>query len=201
MEKEDFGCINAIYNTPDLKKTYVGTYGNGLFIIDNQTNEITHCMANNSGLQTNNIYSIVPDKNGNLFLGTENGLSFYNQKEQTFTNWTREQGLQGANFNPTAGIHTRNGQLIFGSNEGVIILPDSLELPSSFSSHMVFSNLNIMYHPVHPMEKNSPLTKNSGRDQFHPIEIRPEHVLHGCVFHQFRQSVEHSVQLETGRVL
>ena len=116
-------------------------------------------MANNSGLQTNNIYSIVPDKNGNLFLGTENGLSFYNQKEQTFTNWTREQGLQGANFNPTAGIHTRNGQLIFGSNEGVIILPDSLELPSSFSSHMVFSNLNIMYHPVHPMEKNSPLTK------------------------------------------
>ena len=24
---------------------------------------------------------------------------------------------------------------------------------------MVFSNLNIMYHPVHPMEKNSPLTK------------------------------------------
>ena len=116
-------------------------------------------MANNSGLQTNNIYSIVPDKNGNLFLGTENGLSFYDQKEQTFTNWTREQGLQGANFNPTAGIHTRNGQLIFGSNEGVIILPDSLELPSSFSSHMVFSNLNIMYHPVHPMEKNSPLTK------------------------------------------
>ena len=159
MEKEDFGCINAIYNTPDLKKTYVGTYGNGLFIIDNQTNEITHCMANNSGLQTNNIYSIVPDKNGNLFLGTENGLSFYNQKEQTFTNWTREQGLQGVNFNPTAGIHTRNGQLIFGSNEGVTILPDSLELPSSFSSHMVFSNLNIMYHPVHPMEKNSPLTK------------------------------------------
>ena len=51
-------------------------------------------MANNSGLQTNNIYSIVPDKNGNLFLGTENGLSFYNLKEQTFTNWTREQGYK-----------------------------------------------------------------------------------------------------------
>ena len=89
-------------------------------------------MANNSGLQTNNIYSIVPDKNGNLFLGTENGLSFYNQKEQTFTNWTREQGLQGANFNPTAGIHTRNGQLIFGSNEGVIILPTVWNCPQAF---------------------------------------------------------------------
>ena len=68
-------------------------------------------------LQTNNIYSIVPYKNGNLFLGTENGLSFYNQKEQTFTNWTREQGLQGANFNPTAGIHTRIGQLPFGQQQ------------------------------------------------------------------------------------
>lgn len=159
-EKEDFGCINAIYNTIDQQKTYVGTYGNGLFIIDNQKHEITHCLANNSGLLTNNIYSIVPDRNENLFLGTENGLSFYNRKEHTFTNWTREQGLQAANFNSTAGIRTRSGQLIFGSNEGVIILSDSLELPSNFSSHMVFSNLNIMYHPVHPMEKNSPLTKN-----------------------------------------
>lgn len=158
-EKEEIGCVNAIYNTSDGKKTYVATYGNGLFIIDNETKEITHCVANNSGLQTNNIYSIVPDKNENLFLGTENGLSFYSRKEHTFTNWTREQGLQAANFNSTAGIHTRDGHLIFGSNEGIIILSDSLELPSNFSSHMVFSNLNIMYHPVHPMEKNSPLTK------------------------------------------
>lgn len=168
--KEDFGCINAIYNSPDLQKTYVGTYGNGLFVIDNQTGNVKRCLANNCGLQTNNIYSIVPDRNGNLFLGTENGLSFYNLKEQTFTNWTREQGLQGSNFNPTAGIHTRDGQLVFGSNEGIIILPDSLELPSSFSSHMVFSNLNIMYHPVHPMEKNSPLTKILDETNFIQLE-------------------------------
>lgn len=158
-EKEEIGCVNAIYNTTDLQKTYVGTYGNGLFIIDNQTQQIMHCGANNSGLQTNNIYSIVPDRNENLFLGTENGLSFYNQKDHTFTNWTREQGLQAANFNSTAGLHTRDGHLIFGSNEGVIILSDSLEFPSNFSSHMVFSNLQIMYHPVHPMGPNSPLTK------------------------------------------
>lgn len=158
-EKEEFGCINAIYNTKDQQKTYVGTYGNGLFIIDNKNHEITHCQANNSGLLTNNIYSIIPDRNENLFLGTENGLSFYNRKDHTFTNWTREQGLQAANFNSTAGLHTRDGHLIFGSNEGVIILSDSLELPSNFSSHMVFSNLHIMYHPVHPLEKNSPLTK------------------------------------------
>lgn len=130
-----------------------GGYMSGIFRIDKKAGTTTfHQQGKSQARET-------PDKNGNLFLGTENGLSFYNQKEQTFTNWTREQGLQGANFNPTAGIHTRNGQLIFGSNEGVIILPDSLELPSSFSSHMVFSNLNIMYHPVHPMEKNSPLTK------------------------------------------
>lgn len=157
--KEEIGCVNAIYNTSDLQKTYIATYGNGLFIIDNRTEELTHCRANNSGLQTNNIYSIVPDRDENLFLGTENGLSFYNRKDHTFTNWTREQGLQAANFNSTAGLHTRDGHLIFGSNEGVIILSDSLELPSSFSSHMVFSNLQIMYHPVHPMDPHSPLTK------------------------------------------
>lgn len=168
--KEEIGCVNAIYNTPNLERTYVATYGNGLFIIDNQTKEITHCVADNSGLQTNNIYSIVPDKKGNLFLGTENGLSFYNQEDHTFTNWTHEQGLQASNFNSTAGLHTRDGRLIFGSNEGVIILPDSLELPSSFSSHMVFSNLNIMYHPVHPMEPHSPLKKILDETNFIQLE-------------------------------
>lgn len=65
-------------------------------------------------------------------LGTENGLSFYNQKEQTFTNWTREQGLQGANFNPTAGIHTRNGQLILEVTKVSSFCPTAWNCPQAF---------------------------------------------------------------------
>lgn len=49
--------------------------------------------------------------------------------------------------------------MIFGSNEGVIVLPDSIQLPKTFTSQMIFSDLSIMYRTVHPGEKGSPLTQ------------------------------------------
>ena len=101
----------------------------------------------------------MPDRNGNLYLGTENGLSFFDIKADTFTNWTKEQGLLAASFNPNAAIRTRDGHMIFGSNEGAIVLPDSSQLPRTFTSQKIFSDLSIMYRTEHPGEKGSPLTQ------------------------------------------
>lgn len=155
----DIQCINMIYNDPSGNYTYFGTYGDGLFIFEKKTGKVTRYYDENCGLISNNIYSIVPDRNGNLYLGTENGLSFFDIKANKFINWSKEQGLLAASFNPNAAIHSRDGYMIFGSNEGVIVLPDSIQLPETFSSHMIFSDLSIMYRTVHPGEKNSPLTQ------------------------------------------
>lgn len=155
----DIQCINMIYNDPSGNYTYFGTYGDGLFIFEKKTRKVTRYYDENCGLISNNIYSIVPDRNGDLYLGTENGLSFFDIKANKFINWTKEQGLLAASFNPNAAIHSRDGYMIFGSNEGVIVLPDSIQLPETFSSHMIFSDLSIMYRTVHPGEKNSPLTQ------------------------------------------
>lgn len=155
----DIQCINMIYNDPSGNYTYFGTYGDGLFIFEKKTGKVTRYYDENCGLISNNIYSIVPDRNGNLYLGTENGLSFFDIKANKFINWTKEQGLLAASFNPNAAIHSRDGYMIFGSNEGVIVLPDSIQLPETFSSHMILSDLSIMYRTVHPGEKNSPLTQ------------------------------------------
>lgn len=155
----DIQCINMIYNDPSGNYTYFGTYGDGLFIFEKKTGKVTRYYDENCGLISNNIYSIVPDRNGNLYLGTENGLSFFDIKANKFINWTKGQGLLAASFNPNAAIHSRDGYMIFGSNEGVIVLPDSIQLPETFSSHMIFSDLSIMYRTVHPGEKNSPLTQ------------------------------------------
>lgn len=155
----DIQCINMIYNDPSGNYTYFGTYGDGLFIFEKKTGKVTRYYDENCGLISNNIYSIVPDRNGNLYLGTENGLSFFDIKANKFINWTKEQGLLAASFNPNAAIHSRDGYMIFGSNEEVIVLSDSIQLPETFSSHMIFSDLSIMYRTVHPGEKNSPLTQ------------------------------------------
>lgn len=154
------GCINAIYQTDDKNITYIGTYGNGLFSINNKTNEKKHYNIENSGLITNNIYSLSPNRFGDILIGTENGLSLFEPDQEIFTNWTKEQGLTAFNFNQNASVRTSSGYLFFGSNDGVIVLSDSIKLPRSFTSHMIFDNLNIMYKTVHPNEPGSPLTKN-----------------------------------------
>ena len=154
----DFGCINTIYIHPESGDTYLGTYGNGLFRIDCRSGNITHYRAENSGLQTDNIYSILADRTGNLILGSEYGLSMFNPSDTTFTYWSKTQGLLPSDFNPNAAVRTSHHNLIFGSNEGAVILPDSICFPDSFTTRMVFSNLNIMYRSVSPGEKGSPLT-------------------------------------------
>lgn len=153
------GCINAILQTENSERTYIGTYGNGLYIIDNITGNVKHYTTANCSLITNNIYSIVENKYGDIILGTENGISLLNVKEDMFTNWTGEQGLSAYNFNQGAAINTKRGEIILGSNEGAIILADSMKLPRQFSTHIILDNLNIMYRPVYPGEKGSPLKK------------------------------------------
>lgn len=157
--QQEAGCINALCITKDGNYTFVGTYGNGLFIIDNISGNVRHYTTGNCSLITNNIYSIVENKFGNIILGTENGISLFSVKENMFTNWTGEQGLATYNFNQGAAVNTGCGEIILGSNEGAIVLSDSMQLPGRFSSHMVLDNLSIMYRPVYPGEKDSPLKK------------------------------------------
>lgn len=159
-DNEEIGCVNMIFKSSDDSRIFLGTYGNGLFIIDNKTKKIIrHYNSGNSGLNSNNIYSIVRTRHGDLVMGTENGLTLFATEKEEFFNWTKEQGLMASYFNPTAAVHTRDGQLMFGSTEGVIRLPDSMQLPASFKTEMVFSNLSIMYRKVYPNEPGSPLIK------------------------------------------
>ena len=164
------GCINTIYQTVDGSQTFIGTYGNGLFVLDHRTGEILHFHKDNCGLENNNIYSIVPNAYDDLFLGTENGLTLFDVNGRKFTNWTREQGLLSASFNQNAAVRTREGQLIFGTNEGAVLLPATTLLSEDFSSHLTLSNLNIMYRTVHPGEKDSPLTRTL--DETESISLR-----------------------------
>ena len=160
MTEKETGCINSVYTTGDGKYTLAGTYGNGLLMIDNGTGSVRHYTTTNCSLITNNIYSITENRHGDIILGTENGISLFNMKDSLFTNWTGEQGLAAYNFNQGAAVNTGRGEIILGSNEGAIVLADSMRLPGRFSSHMVLDNLSIMYRPVYPGEKDSPLRKH-----------------------------------------
>ena len=151
--------INTIYQENE-QKTYIGTSGSGLYVYNNQTEELDNYQIANAALLSNSIYCILPGNHPNeLFISTENELVCFNIKEKLFLNWTKEQGLFSTKFNTASGIRRQNGGYIFGSGNGAIIIQDSINLPRNFQSKMVFTDFNIDYQQMLPGIEGSPLTQ------------------------------------------
>ena len=154
----DMGAVNTIYQA-DNQLTYIGTHGSGLCVYNNRTGELNTYDTNNSALLSNNIFCILPSTSeGELIISTENALVCFNTREERFQNWTKEQGMLSENFSTSAGVKTRKGKILFGCEDGLIYIEDSIKLPREFKSKMVFSNLNIHYQQMLPGMEGSPLT-------------------------------------------
>ena len=152
------GSINSIYQANETT-TYIGTHGNGLWVYDSQSGKLTNYKTYNSALISNNIFCILPSrKKDELIITTENELVCFNTREKRFWNWTKEQGLPTDKFNTSSGIQTRKGDIILGSDDGLVILKDTISLPQDFHSKLVFSNFNIQYQQMKPGMEGSPLS-------------------------------------------
>lgn len=71
------------------------------------------------GLPSDVVYSIVPDTEGNLWIGTANGVSRFNLSTNTFQNFGIADGLSSLQFNAFASIQRKNGEIWLGSNKGI----------------------------------------------------------------------------------
>ena len=150
--------INSIYQDGE-QMTYIGTHGSGMWMYNNQTESLEGLKKQNSALLSNNIFCILPsNKAGELIISTDNELAYFSLKDRVFLNWTKEQGLLTDNFNTAAGIKTRKGVIAFGSGNGLIIIRDSITLPRTFKSKLVFSNFSIQYQKMEVGVEGSPLT-------------------------------------------
>ena len=109
------GDITAIFE--DHKNNiWIGTR-NGLNLYDPETRSFK-VYNRKDGLLSPFIVSIQEDSEGNLWLGTQMGLTKFNPEENTFKTYTSLDGLQGDEFSLNASFRTRNGEMIFGGNNG-----------------------------------------------------------------------------------
>ncbi len=74
--------VTAIHKVDDL--IWIGTWGYGLHIFNPKTKEIVLYNSSNSSIIDNYIHRIFQDESGKLWLGTQNGLCFYNKKTNSF---------------------------------------------------------------------------------------------------------------------
>jgi len=129
------------------------------------------------GLSSNHISSILPDKEGNLWLATDNGISKVALDKESvpvsFHNYNRSDGLSGDNFSYYYGHNaaaTDDGEIIFSAQRGFdIFLPEKIK-DNAHPPMLFISDVQINYQRIALGAPRSPLTM--------PIEQTRKLVLH-----------------------
>jgi signal transduction histidine kinase/DNA-binding response OmpR family regulator/streptogramin lyase len=112
-----------------------------------------------SGLADNSVKSILEDDNGNLWIGTNSGISFFDIERNKFTNYTTSDGLIGNEFNSGSALSSEEGLMYFGSIEGLNVFDPKQIKQSVFIPAVVLTDFQIFNQPV-KVGNESPLKEN-----------------------------------------
>ncbi|MBN2677784.1 MAG: hypothetical protein JXR32_06940 [Anaerolineaceae bacterium] len=105
---------------------WIGTCTSGLNRMDVESGKFTH-FTEEDGLPSSVILGIVEDEDGNLWLSTNDGVSYFNVSEGSFTNFDFSDGLQSDEFGKFSYAKTRDGSILFGGIAGLnIFQPDEI---------------------------------------------------------------------------
>ncbi len=174
--------INAIFE--DKNGTiWIGTNGGLNKLIENKNKNNTSTEFNfesfteQNGLPSNVIQAIVEDTNGNLWLTTNKGLSYYNKsqkkdkldklennsKQRQFINYDKLDGLQANDFKRGALIRLPNGVVFMGGKEGFNAFHPDFLTENKFAPKMAFTAFKLLGKEIFvkdSINKNSPLNKS-----------------------------------------
>ncbi|MDZ7715704.1 MAG: two-component regulator propeller domain-containing protein [Balneolaceae bacterium] len=148
--------INVTYKDSE-GRYWIGTL-NGLnrFYPDTETFER---FTTADGLPNNVIYGIVEDSRGHLWLSTNKGLCDFDPETGITRNYDAGDGLPSEEFRFSAFDKGMNGEIYFGSINGLVSFePDSIETNENVPP-VVFTNFEIYNKPV-PIQDNSILEKS-----------------------------------------
>ncbi len=96
---------------------WIGTAGEGVIIYDPNVKTFTN-LSKKDGLAGNDVYGILEDDAGVIWMSTENGISAWSPVSRNIRNFDYSDGLQGNQFNPGAAFKSKNGMLYFGGSNG-----------------------------------------------------------------------------------
>lgn len=100
---------------------WIGTVGKGLIQYNINKNEFT-VFDDILKFNISSIYSISQDNNGDIWLGTNNGLFKYDVKQNHFAGFGTIDGVQGQVFYPLSSMKGGNGELYFGGTNGFTVV-------------------------------------------------------------------------------
>ncbi len=138
---------------------WIGTDGGGLNKWD-KTNGRCIRISVRDGLPSNVVYTVFPDKRGNLWMSTNNGLCSMDPKTMAFRYYDIHDGLQGMEFNRESNYQTSEGRIYLEGTAGLnVFYPEDI-VENSHIPPVVFTDLKIQGRSVSRRDETSPLNKS-----------------------------------------
>ncbi|MDP4209011.1 MAG: two-component regulator propeller domain-containing protein [Bacteroidota bacterium] len=129
------------------RRIWVGTRGSGLFLYNEKTADFKNYSVSD-GLPGNNIFGMLEDGRGFLWLSTENGLSKFDPAKNKFQNFTKSDGLVCKEFNYNSYLKDHSGTMYFGGYDGIVIFhPDNIRTNTSVPM-LMFTKLKLFNNEV-----------------------------------------------------
>jgi len=143
LNSDYINCIIQIQNG----NICVGTSFGGLSIFDNKSRKFRN-YSEKDGLPNGNVLGIIEDKENNLWISTDKGLSKLISKTGKFINYTKSDGLAGNDFNIRSFFKDSKGELFFGGYDGLTAFyPSQIDINKNVAP-ITFTELKLFDQPV-----------------------------------------------------
>ena len=114
--------IKAVYVDEKKSLVYIGTHAGGLSILHRNSGQVENFNQRNSQLVNENVYAILPDGEGNLWLGTLSALVRFNPEQRSFTTIEKEKdGTPVVSKQITTLFRDSHKRLWIGGEEGLSV--------------------------------------------------------------------------------
>lgn len=138
--------INVIYQDKN-GIIWLGSEG-GLMRYNRSTNELK-IFKKADGMNSKSVFGMLADKRNRLWISTEKELGYYDLTEETFTWFGVEEGLNDQRFSPRSQFQGKNGELLFGTSNGIVsFVPEKID-HLKIKSHLILTDFSVNYQSIH----------------------------------------------------
>ncbi|WP_170299096.1 hybrid sensor histidine kinase/response regulator transcription factor [Larkinella terrae] len=144
----------------DPNLLWIGTYGSGICLFNKKTGACRR-IRQTDGLPNNVIYSVIPDQHGDVWAGTNKGLTRINRRTLQIRNYTTEDGILADEFNRYHFVHLPDDQILMGGLEGITAFyPSQVQLdpfrPNVEITSLQINNTLVLPGPESPLRELPP---------------------------------------------
>lgn len=147
---------------------WIGTYGGGLVRYRDGKFKV---YLEEDGLPSSVITQIINDKPGSLWISTDNGICEFDIKNNKIISYGSDDGLYSLEFNSTSGIKSSDGNIYFGSDNGLLYFTPGNIVKNTNTPNTVITSIKVLNTEIIDILKRSSVLELDYNQNYISIEF------------------------------